>query len=115
MKTNRVKLFAIMFFAIPLLAVTMLKVTPMRVSAISTDDPATMFHDNKCFACHTPNASKFFDPTKTEAELVQTILKGKKGEKPPYMPSFEAKGITEDAAKGLAAYMKSLRCPPATN
>jgi cytochrome c1 len=42
---------------------------------------------------------------------VQAILKGKKGEKPPYMPAFETKGITEDDAKALAAYMKSLRTP----
>jgi cytochrome c1 len=38
-------------------------------------------------------------------------LKGKKGEKPPYMPGFEAKGMTEDQAKALAAYMRTLRTP----
>ena len=115
MTKNQIKLFTILFFAFPFLMLAAFRVTPVTVSANTADDPATLFKDNKCFVCHTPTASKFFDPTKPEAELVQTILKGKKGEKPPYMPSFEAKGITEDAAKGLAAYMKSLRCPPATN
>jgi len=61
--------------------------------------------------CHSPKAEKFYDPAVPETEQVQAILKGKKGEKPPYMPAFEEKGITEDDAKALAAYMKSLRVP----
>jgi mono/diheme cytochrome c family protein len=61
--------------------------------------------------CHSPKAEKFYDPSRPDEEQVQAILKGKKGEKPPYMPAFETKGITEDDAKALAAYMKSLRTP----
>jgi hypothetical protein len=37
------------------------------------------------------------------------FLKGVKGEKPPFMPAFEAKGITADQAKALAAHMKSIK------
>jgi mono/diheme cytochrome c family protein len=59
--------------------------------------------------CHTPKAEKFYDPSRPEEEQVQAILKGKKGEKPPYMPAFEEKGITEDGAKALVTYMKTLK------
>jgi len=41
--------------------------------------------------------------------MVQAILKGKKGEKPPNMPAFEEKGITADQAKELVALMKQLK------
>lgn len=109
MKTNRMKLFAIIFFAVPVLLVTFFKATPAKVAAF-VDDPAAVYK-TKCAMCHTPKADKFFDATKSEAEHVQTILKGKKTEKPPFMPGFEAKGMTEDEAKALSAYMKSLRAP----
>jgi hypothetical protein len=61
--------------------------------------------------CHSAKADKFYDPAVPEAEQVTAILKGKKGEKPPFMPAFEAKGITEDDAKALVTYMKGLRAP----
>lgn len=110
MTINRIKLFAIIFFAIPLLAVAIFRVTPITVRATITDDPAVTYKA-KCAMCHSPKAEKSFDPAKTDEEHVQIILKGKKGEKPPYMPGFEAKGMTADEAKGLAAYMKTLRAP----
>ena len=108
MTTNLVKVIAIIFFAVPLLFLAMFKVTPLRVAAFTVDDPAVTYKA-KCAACHTPTASKFYDPTHTEETHVQVILKGKKGEKPPYMPAFGEKGMTEDDAKALAAYMKTLK------
>ncbi|HQZ97425.1 MAG TPA: cytochrome c [Pyrinomonadaceae bacterium] len=110
MKTNWTKLTAIIFFAVPFLLLMIFKVTPTMVAASAADDPATVYKA-KCAACHTPKADKFYNPAMPEAEQVQVILKGKKGEKPPYMPGFEAKGMTEDEAKGLAAYMKGLKTP----
>ena len=107
MKTNRTKLIAIIFFAVPFLLFTVFNATPAKVGA-AVDEPAAAYKA-KCAACHLPNASKFYDATKAETEHVQVILKGKKGEKPPFMPGFEAKGMTEDEAKGLAAYMQSLK------
>ena len=47
--------------------------------------------------------------TLPEADLVQAVLKGKKPEKPPNMPAYEEKGINEEQAKALVAYMKSLK------
>ncbi len=114
MKTNKIKLFAIIFFASPLLLLAIFKTTPAKVAAVVTDDPAATYKA-KCAMCHTPTASKFFDPAKTDEEHVQIILKGKKGEKPPYMPAWETKGITEDDAKALAAYMRQLKVPGKAN
>jgi mono/diheme cytochrome c family protein len=110
MKTATIKLIAIALFAIPLLLLTMLKAAPVKGAVAPLDDPAADYKDKyKCAVCHTPTASKFYDPAKTDEEHVQTILKGKKGEKPPYMPAFETKGMTEAEARSLAAYMKGLK------
>ena len=108
MRTNRIKFFAIIFFAIPLLILTVFKTTPVKVAAFNVDDPAAAYKA-KCAACHMPNASKFYDPAKTDDEHVQVILKGRKGVKPPFMPGFEAKGMTEAEAQSLACYMKTLK------
>lgn len=109
MKINRIKIIAIMIFAVSILLLFVFKNAPARdlVSANSEDPAAT--YKAKCAACHLPNASKFYDPAKPDEEHIQIILKGKKGEKPPYMPGFEAKGMTEVEAKTLAEYMKGLR------
>jgi len=82
---------------------------PQMIGAVAAAGDTADDFKAKCAACHTPTASKFFDPSKPEDEHVQIILKGKKGEKPPYMPGFEAKGMTVDQAKALAAYMKTLK------
>ncbi len=54
-------------------------------------------------------AEKKVDKTKADDELIQTVLKGKKLEKPPNMPAFEERGITADQAKALVGYVKSLK------
>ncbi len=110
MNTNRTKLVAIIFFALPLLILAVFKVTPATEAAKAADEPAAVYKA-KCAACHLPTAAKFYDPAKTDEEHVQVILKGKKGEKPPYMPGFGDKGMTEPEAKALADYMKALRTP----
>ena len=72
-------------------------------------DAASYYKDGKCAVCHGQKAEKKFDADKKEEDLVETILKGKKAEKPPNMPAYEPKGITSDQAKALVAYMKSLK------
>jgi len=108
MRSNRMKFIAIIFFVLPVLAVTVFRVSPVTVAANNADDPAVTYKA-KCAMCHTATASKFFDPAKADEHHVQAILKGQKGEKPPFMPGFEAKGMTEDTAKGLVAYMRTLK------
>lgn len=70
------------------------------------EDPAA-FYKTKCFACHGATAEKKFDATKADDELIQVVLKGKKMEKPPHMPSYEEKGVTADQAKALITFMKA--------
>ena len=107
---NKNKLIAIILFSVFVVLMSMSKNVPVGATASAADDPAAIFKA-KCAMCHSPKAEKFYDPSRPDEEQVQAILKGKKGEKPPYMPAFETKGITEDDAKALAAYMKSLRTP----
>jgi len=75
------------------------------------DDPfdAAASYRAKCVACHGAKAEKKFDPAKPDTEHVATVLKGKKMEKPPNMPAYEEKGITEEQAKALVAHMKQLK------
>ena len=84
----------------------------MMVSAgarTTTQEDAATLYKSKCVACHGPSAEKKFDATKADDELIQTILKGKKMEKPPNMPSYEEKGITPEQAKALVGFMKSTK------
>ena len=108
MKITHVKYAAIFFFVMPVLLLMLLKAPPAKGAETLNTDPGAEFKA-KCAACHAPNASKFYDPAKADSEHIQAVLKGKKGEKPPYMPGFEAKGMTEDGAKALVAHMKALR------
>jgi mono/diheme cytochrome c family protein len=72
-------------------------------------DDAAALYKTKCFACHGATAEKKFDGTKADADLIESVLKGKKMEKPPNMPGFEERGVTADQAKALVAHMKSLK------
>ena len=70
---------------------------------------AAATYKGKCVICHGAAADKKFNATLADADLVQTVLKGRKGEKPPFMPAYEEKGINEEQAKALVAHMKSLK------
>lgn len=71
-------------------------------------DPAA-YYKAKCVACHGPKAEKKFDATLTDDQYVDAIMKGKKPEKPPNMPAYGEKGVTQEQAKALLEYMKQLR------
>ena len=110
MTQNRLKIIAIGAFALPLLALLVLTNEPVKAVSVAVDDSAGTYKA-RCAMCHTPKAEKFYDPSNPEEEQIQIVLKGKKGEKPPYMPGFEAKGMTAEEAKALVTYMKSLKTP----
>ena len=78
-------------------------------SKTANDFDAAATYKSKCVACHGAKAEKKYDATIADDLQVQIILKGKKMEKPPHMPGYESKGITEDQAKALVAHMKSLK------
>jgi len=109
MKTNFIKLLTITIFALTAFAIMNLSANTTRV--LAGDDDAATVYKTKCAACHSPKAEKFYDPAAPIDDQVNIILKGKKGEKPPFMPGFEAKGMTAEQAKTLAEYMKALRTP----
>ena len=110
MTLNHIKMIAIVLFVGAVAAFTAFRTAPVTVQAAAADDPAAVYK-TKCAMCHTPKAEKFYDPAKSEDEHIDVVMKGKKGEKPPFMPGFEAKGMTRDDAKALVAYMQSLRQP----
>ena len=100
------KRIAAALFGIPLVATVLLISVPARTT--SNDDAAALYK-TKCAMCHGATAEKKVDKTKADDELIQTVLKGKKPEKPPNMPAFEERGITADQAKALVGYVKSLK------
>ena len=107
MSLNKIKFMAIALVIAPAIAFSVFHSQPVR-AAVTFDDAAATYKA-KCSMCHTPTASKFFNTALSDDEMVQAILKGKKGEKPPNMPAFEEKGVTADQAKELVALMKQLK------
>ena len=107
MTHNRVKLFAIAILTFSIAAIVFFNTKPTGTIVSAADAAET--YKTKCAMCHSPKAEKSFDPAKTDEVLVEIVLKGKKGEKPPFMPGFEAKGITSEQAKELVGLMRELR------
>ncbi len=114
MKINQIKVLLILVISVPFFVIMVLSSSGIRSVSITKRDVAATYK-TQCAACHTPKAEKFYDPTKAEDVLVEIILKGKKGEKPPFMPGFQAKAMTAEQAKELVVYMKQLRLPNSTN
>lgn len=107
MKVKKIKLLVIAILILPIFAIAVFNINTVRaVSGIQDDVEET--YTAKCAVCHKPQATKFFDPEKANEEHVEIILKGKKGEKPPYMPGYEKKGMTVEQATALVEYMKQL-------
>ena len=107
LKVSIARLKKLAFVPAGLLIAAMLLIVPVPART-ATDDGGALYR-TKCVACHGATAEKKFDATKADADLIQTVLKGKKMEKPPNMPGFEEKGITADQATALVAFMKSLK------
>jgi mono/diheme cytochrome c family protein len=72
-------------------------------------DAATYYKDAKCVVCHGQKAEKKFNAELKDEEMVEIVSKGKKPEKPPNMPGYEAKGLTAEQAKAMVDYMRSLK------
>ena len=106
MKNKMKNLGMAVFAAVTLVCVGLL---PSPARSASEDDAASTYKTAKCVVCHGAKAEKKFDATIAEEEMVKAILTGKKSEKPPNMPAYAEKGISENQAKALIAYMKSLK------
>lgn len=107
MHLRRAKLISVAILTVPLVLVAVFSAPPTGATPVADD--AAAIYKAKCAMCHGPAAAKNFDTALSDEELVTAILKGKKGEKPPYMPEYESKGINEETAKALVAHMKALR------
>lgn len=107
MTINGLMKFGVAFAGVMLAASFVVVSVRARASADDFDAAAT--YKAKCFACHGAKAEKKWDSTRPDDQMADSILKGKKAEKPPNMPAFEEKGITPDQAKALIAYMKSIK------
>ena len=104
---KQVKNIAMVVSVIFLFGIVFLNVAAPAQDA-QTSDPAA-FYKAKCVACHGQKAEKKFDPALTEEQQLEAIMKGKKVEKPPHMPSYGDKGVTAEQAKALLEHMKQLR------
>jgi mono/diheme cytochrome c family protein len=72
-------------------------------------DAPSYYKDAKCVVCHGQKAEKKFDVAVSEEDMLKVVLAGKKAEKPPNMPGYEAKGLNAEQAKAMIAYMKSIK------
>ena len=93
---------------LPLLGVMLAGTAAQSSKAAPQDFDAAATFKAKCAMCHGQSAEKKFDATKADDVLEATVLKGK-DDVTPKMPSYEAKGVTAEQAKALAAHMKSLK------
>jgi mono/diheme cytochrome c family protein len=108
MKINQIKILAIAIISLPLIAGSVFYSNEtFAVTRLQND--ATSTYKTKCAMCHKAGAEKFYDPEIALEEQVKIILEGKKAEKPPHMPGYKAKGMTEEEATDLAKLMKELR------
>ena len=104
---NRIRNTAIALTALFLLSMIFLTAAPAQTEVKPSDTAA--FYTAKCVMCHGKKAEKKFNASLTDDQMLEAIMKGKKGEKPPNMPAYGEKGATEDDAKALLAHMKQLR------
>ncbi|MGZ8847219.1 MAG: c-type cytochrome [Pyrinomonadaceae bacterium] len=104
-KINWLKRLAFVIGGTAMLGAVLIASAPAR----TTDDDSAALYKSKCAMCHGQTAEKKFDATKADNVLIDIVLKGKTMEKPPNMPAYQEKGITPDQAKGVVAFMKSLK------
>jgi mono/diheme cytochrome c family protein len=113
MRTDHLKFLVIVGFIVLLFVVFGFEPTRQFTAEGSQKDVAAVYK-SKCSACHKAKAEKSFDPSKTDDQLIEVVLKGKKNVKPP-MPAFETKGMTAEQAKALVEHMRKLRASGSSN
>ena len=110
MRFTITRLMSLAVAAVGLSLFAVLLLAPVHARATVDDQfDAAGTYKTKCVACHGAAADKRFDKALPDDQLVDIVMKGKKPEKPPNMPAYGEKGISEDQAKSLIGYMKSLK------
>lgn len=84
----------------------------LEATAGDNQSDAGATYKAKCVACHGQKAEKKFDSSLPDAQLIDSVMNGKKPEKPPNMPAYAEKGVNAEQAKALVDYMKQLKSAP---
>jgi mono/diheme cytochrome c family protein len=108
MKENRLKLIVVGFFVLTAGLAAATAQPRIALTAHADETEASAYFAAKCKMCHGPQAEKHFDLKKPDGDFVEAVLKGRDA-KPIKMPAYADKGVTEEQAKALVEYMKSLR------
>jgi mono/diheme cytochrome c family protein len=108
MKENRLKLIVVGFFILTAGLAAAVAQPRTALTAHAEDTEASAYFAAKCKMCHGAQAEKHFDLKKPDGDFVEAVLKGRDA-KPIKMPAYADKGVTEEQAKALVEYMKSLR------
>ena len=109
MKSALLKRLAAALGAVTVLALVFLVSGAAQTDTVKYTDAPSYYKDAKCAVCHGQKAEKKFNADLKDEEMIEIVLKGKKPEKPPNMPSYEAKGLTAEQAKAMVDYMRSLK------
>jgi mono/diheme cytochrome c family protein len=111
MKITHLKNVVVAMGSVMILALVFL-VSGAAQNDVKFTDATSYYKDAKCVVCHGQKAEKKFNVELKDEELLEIVLKGKKPEKPPNMPAYEAKGLTTEQAKAMVDYMKQLKSAP---
>ena len=109
MKITNLKKTGVAVCALAIFAMVFLVSAFAQTETVKFVDAPSYYKEAKCVVCHGQKAEKKFDVTVADEEMLKVVLAGKKAEKPPNMPGYEAKGLTADQAKAMIAYMKSIK------
>jgi len=80
-----------------------------RTTEVRREFDPRIFYKTNCEECHGLTAERRFNPDNPEAQMIDAILNGATVEDTKDMPAFSQKGIDEQKARALIAYMKSIR------
>ena len=109
MKSSLLRRLGAALLAVTVLSFVFLVSIVAQTEPVKYTDAASYYKDAKCVVCHGQKAEKKFNADLKDEEMVEVVLKGKKPEKPPNMPGYEAKGLSAEQAKALVDYMRSLK------
>src|SRR5262249_41824387 len=94
-----------------IIVLTVIALLSMSFVACAAEDGAAIYK-SKCAACHGPDGAGKVGPavkgiSLTDAQMDELLTKGAAGKKAPHSKAIT--GLTDDQAKAVAAYVKSLK------
>jgi|WetSurMetagenome_2_1015567.scaffolds.fasta_scaffold662949_1 mono/diheme cytochrome c family protein len=94
-----------------IIVLTVIALLSMSCVAWAAEDGAAIYK-SKCAACHGPDGAGKIGPAvkgtaMTDAQITDLLVKGAAGKKAPHGKAVS--GLTEDQAKAVSAYVKTLK------